>query len=218
MGQRVVLITGATGGLGTAVVDAFRASGDTVVGVSRSSGEFAADLSRPESAEAMARNVVERYGRIDVLVHTTGGFAAGGNVAETGLDVWSRMLEINFNSALHAVRAVLPYMTTARQGRIIAVGSRAGVQLSAGLGAYSVSKAALNALIQTIALEVKDLGITANVVLPSTIDTAANRSWGTPEQAAAWVTPESIAQVILWLASDAAADVNGALVPVYGRA
>jgi NAD(P)-dependent dehydrogenase (short-subunit alcohol dehydrogenase family) len=218
MGQRIVLITGATGGLGTAVVEAFRAAGDQAIGVSRSSGEFAADLTRPDSAETMIRSVVERHGRIDVLVHTTGGFASGGSIPETGLDVWQRMMDMNFHAALYTVRAVLPHMTAAGKGRIVAVGSRAGVQLSAGVGAYSVSKAALHALIQTVALEVKDRGVTANVVLPSTIDTPANRSWGSPEQAALWVTPQSIAQVILWLASDAAADVNGALVPVYGQA
>jgi NAD(P)-dependent dehydrogenase (short-subunit alcohol dehydrogenase family) len=218
MGQRIVVVTGATGGLGTSVVDGFQTAGDRVVPVSRSGGEFRADLSQPEDAAALVAKVMERYGRIDVLVHTAGGFAAGGSVAETGIDLWKRMMDINFHAALNAIRAVLPPMMEAKKGRIIAVGSRAGVQLSAGLGAYSVSKAALNALVQTVALEVKDHGITANVVLPSTIDTPANRSWGSPEQAAQWVTPASIAGTILWLASEASADVSGALIPVYGRA
>ena len=218
MGQRIVVITGATGGLGTSVVEAFRKEGDEVVPVSRSGGEFRADLSRAEDAAALVRAVMGRFGRIDVLVHTTGGFAAGGTVAETGIDVWQRMMDINFHAALNTIRAVLPPMIEANKGRIVAVGSRAGVQLSAGLGAYSVSKAALNALVQTVALEVKDQGITANVVLPSTIDTPANRSWGSSEQAAQWVTPASIAGAIVWLASHAAADVNGALIPVFGRA
>lgn len=215
MGERVVVITGATGSLGTAVVEAFRSQGDQVVGVSRSSGDFKADLSRPDEAEDLVRRVVERHGRIDVLVHTTGGYEAGGTVAETGLDVWHRMMDLNFHAAVHTMRAVLPVLREG--GRIVAVGSRAGVQFSSGLAAYSASKAALNALIQTIALEVKDRGITANAVLPSTIDTSANRSWGTAEQAARWVTPQSLADVILWLASETAADVNGALIPVYGR-
>jgi NAD(P)-dependent dehydrogenase (short-subunit alcohol dehydrogenase family) len=160
--------------------------------------------------------VTERHGRLDVLVHAAGGFASDGDVAATGLDTWRRMMDVNFHAALHAVRAALPHLRSG--GRIIAVGSRAGVQLSAGLGAYGVSKAALHALIQTVALEVVERGITANVVLPSTIDTEANRSWGTAEQRATWVKPSSLADVILWLASPAAADVNGALLPVYGRA
>ena len=216
MGARVVVITGATGGLGSAVTEAFRSAGDEVVGVSRSAGDFKADLTRPDEAGSLVKRVLERHGRIDVLVHTTGGFASGGTVAETGLDIWQRMMDMNFHAALNTIRAAVPAMRAG--GRIIAVGSRAGVQLSAGLGAYSVSKAALNALVQTVALELKDQQITANVVLPSTIDTPANRSWGSAEQAARWVTPQSIAQVILWLASDAAADVNGALIPVYGQA
>jgi NAD(P)-dependent dehydrogenase (short-subunit alcohol dehydrogenase family) len=184
--------------------------------VSRSSGEFAADLLKPEAAADLFRRVTERHGRLDVLVHAAGGFASDGDVAATGLDTWRRMMDVNFHAALHAVRAALPHLRSG--GRIIAVGSRAGVQLSAGLGAYGVSKAALHALIQTVALEVVERGITANVVLPSTIDTEANRSWGTAEQRATWVKPSSLADVILWLASPAAADVNGALLPVYGRA
>ena len=129
MGQRIVVITGATGGLGTSVVEAFRTAGDEVVPVSRSGGEFRADLSQPADAIALVKKVVDRYGHIDVLVHTAGGFAAGGSVAETGLDVWQRMMDINFHAALHAIRAVLPPMMEAKKGRIIAVGSRAGVQL-----------------------------------------------------------------------------------------
>lgn len=216
MSGRIVVVTGGTGGLGTAVVKAFRDAGDETIPVSRSAGEFSADLLQPGAAAELFRRVVERYGRLDVLVHTAGAFAAEGGVAETSLDTWRRMLDTNFQAALHAVHAALPNLTDG--GRIIVVGSRAGVQLSAGLGAYSVSKAALNALVQTVALEVVDRGITANVVLPSTIDTRANREWGSAGQQAKWVKPESIAEVILWLASPAAADVNGALVPVYGRA
>jgi NAD(P)-dependent dehydrogenase (short-subunit alcohol dehydrogenase family) len=216
MSERIVVVTGGTGGLGTAVVRAFEEAGDRVIPVSRSAGEFSADLLQPEAAEDLFRRVVERHGRLDVLVHTAGAFAAGGDVGKTALDTWRRMMDVNFQAALHTIRAALPHLTAG--GRIIAVGSRAGVQLSAGLGAYSVSKAALHALVQTVALEEVNRGITANVVLPSTIDTGANRAWGSAEQQATWVKPESIAKVIFWLASEAAADVNGALVPVYGRA
>ena len=216
MSGRIVVVTGGTGGLGTAVTEAFRRSGDEVIPVSRSSGEFSANLLAPEESARLFGRVVERFGRLDVLVHAAGGFAAGGNVEATSADTWTRMMQLNFEAALFTVRAALPHLRSG--GRIIAVGSRAGVQLAAGLGAYSVSKAALNALIQTVAMEVVERGITANVVLPSTIDTEANRSWGTPEQQARWVTPASIAAVILWLASSAGADVNGALIPVYGRA
>jgi NAD(P)-dependent dehydrogenase (short-subunit alcohol dehydrogenase family) len=218
MSQRIVVVTGATGGLGRAVVRKFQEAGDTVVAVSRSAGEFAADLTVREQAAGVIERVLSRFGRIDVTILAAGGFGSGGTVEETGHEIWDRMLRLNFSSALYVCSSVLPSMKKAARGRIVAVGSRAGVQLAPGLSAYGVSKAALHTLIQTLALEVKDSGVTANAVLPSTIDTEANRSWGTPEQATKWVTPESIADVIWWLASDAAADVNGALVPVYGRA
>src|SRR5687767_4039915 len=127
MGARIVVITGATGGLGSAVTEAFRTNGDEVVGVSRSSGDFQADLTKPDQAAALVKRVMERHGRLDVLVHTTGGFASGGTVDETGLDVWQRMLDMNFHAALNTIRAVVPAMQAG--GRIVAVGSRAGVQL-----------------------------------------------------------------------------------------
>lgn len=218
MSGRCVVITGATGGLGQAIVEAFEQAGDTVAAVARSSPEFAADLTEPEEAADLVSQVMEKHGRIDVLVHAMGGFAADGPVQKTKDDTWRRMMSMNVDAALYICRAVVPLMMEARRGRIVAVGSRAGVQPGPGMAAYSASKAALNALIQSIAAEVAECGITANVVLPSTIDTEANRKWGTPEQISTWVQPKSIADVILWLASDAAGDINGALVPVYGRA
>lgn len=217
MSNRIVAVSGSTGGLGRVVVQLFRDRGDTVAGISRS-GEYPADLSDPAAAVKVVDRIVQDHGRLDVLVMCTGGFAGGQPVAETDDDVWNRMLDVNFRSALYVCRSTIPHMLSAGRGCIVAVGSRTGVQPAANLGAYGVSKAALNALIQSVAAEVAPHGITANVVLPSVIDTAANREWGTPEQAANWVTPQSIAEVIWWLASDAAKDVNGALVPVYGRA
>lgn len=217
MSHRIVVITGATGGLGQAVVDAFGNAGDTVVAVSRSASEFSADLTDPIQAEDTLRRILDRHQRIDVLVHVLGGFSSGGDVSTTSLATWERMMNVNFHAALYVFRSVLPPMLEAKRGRLIAVGARTGVQPTAGLGAYGVSKAALNALVQTIALEVKDSGVTANVVLPGTIKTETNVASARPEEAAAWVEPASIAEVILWLASDAAADVNGALLPVYGR-
>jgi NAD(P)-dependent dehydrogenase (short-subunit alcohol dehydrogenase family) len=126
------------------------------------------------------------------------------------------MMQMNLNAAFYVFRAAIPHMRSG--GRIVAVGSRAGVQPSPGLSAYAVSKAGLNALVLTMAEELKEKGITANVVLPSTIDTPANRSWGSAEQTQKWVTPEAIAQHVLWLSSPGAGDISGALLPVYGRA
>jgi NAD(P)-dependent dehydrogenase (short-subunit alcohol dehydrogenase family) len=128
------------------------------------------------------------------------------------------MLGLNLRSAYMIFRAVLPGMLKAGKGRIVAVGARAAIEPIANFAAYSVSKAALVALVKTVALEVKDSGITANAVLPSVIDTPANRAAMPAADASKWVTPESIASLLVWLASDVARDVNGAAIPIYGQA
>jgi NAD(P)-dependent dehydrogenase (short-subunit alcohol dehydrogenase family) len=121
-------------------------------------------------------------------------------------------------AAFLTVRAALPKMLENGYGRIVAVGSRAGLDVSPGSSAYAVSKAGLNALIRTVAEENKERGVTANVVLPSIIDTPVNRSAMPEADFSRWVTPQSLAQPIVWLASEQAADVTGVLLPVYGRA
>ncbi|MFB3776430.1 MAG: SDR family oxidoreductase [Bryobacteraceae bacterium] len=226
--EQVALITGVTGGLGTAVAKAFLDAGATVVGVSpRIAPEpgggsrflpLAADVSTPEGAAQAVRGALDRAGRVDSLIHLVGGFAGGEHVAGTSDETWRRMLSLNLDTAFYMARAVLPHMLEARRGRIVAVGSRTGVEPAPGLSAYGVSKAALIALVRTIAAEVRDSGVTANVILPSVIDTPANRAASPGADASKWVQPESIAALLVWLASDAAADVNGAVIPIYGRA
>lgn len=217
MENRIVVVTGAAGGLGPDVVHAFQTQGSDVIGVARSSGDFRADLTDAQQATGLVQSIVAEKGRIDVLVHVVGGFAPG-SVAATDDATWNRMISTNLTSAFFVIRAVLPHMLEASRGRIIAVGSQAGAHPIKDAAAYSVSKAGLHALIQAAAADTRGTGITVNAVLPSTIDTPANRTWGSPEQRTHWVTPASIAGVIVWLASDAASDVNGALVPVYGGA
>jgi NAD(P)-dependent dehydrogenase (short-subunit alcohol dehydrogenase family) len=212
--------------LGTAVVDAFLNAGDHVIGISRSPGSraadryvhVAADLSSSAAVDQAFTDTIGRFGKIDVVAHTMGGYAGGPQTWETTDEAWAKMMAMNLTSGFLVLRAALRNMVAARRGRIIAISSRASVQTAIGLSAYSASKAALNSLVQTAALEVKDLDITVNALLPSTIDTAANRSWGSAEAQAKWVTPDSIAKQVLWLASDDAADISGALIPIYGRA
>ncbi len=199
----IVLLTGATGNLGPAVRKAFENGGHTVVSVSRE-GPYAADLTRPGEADRIVEQVLREHGRLDVLAHALGGFSAG-TVAETSSETWDHMIGLNLNAAFYAMHAVLRPMLAQGKGRIVAVGSRAGVQPGPGIAAYNVSKAGLNALVQSLALELKGTNVTANAVLPSVID----RSKG--------VSPEAIAECMIWLASDAAADVNGALIPLYGN-
>lgn len=220
------MVTGASGGLGTAVVETFLTAGATVAGVARSvsprddSDRFvavSADLTNAEGAQAAVKETLQKAGGLDVLVHVMGGFAGGQPVQETDDATWERMMSLNLRAAFLAVRAVLPHMLESRYGRIVAVGSRVGVDPTAGLSAYGVSKAGLNSLIQTVALETRDHGITANVVMPSTIDTAANRKAMPNADFSTWVAPGKIAQQILWLCSEAASETSGALIPIYGR-
>lgn len=223
---RCVLITGATGGLGKAVVRAFLQEGALVAGTARRwSGEDAvdgllqvqADLTTPEGAEAAVRAVIEARRRLDAVVHLVGGFAMDGPLESTKVETWDRMMGINARSAFLVFRAALAASQSGALRRLIAVGSRAGEQASPGAIAYAVSKAALHALVVNLAAEVADRGITVNAVLPGVIDTAANRTAMPGADFSKWVTPESIAETLVWLASDAASDTSGALIPVYGR-
>jgi NAD(P)-dependent dehydrogenase (short-subunit alcohol dehydrogenase family) len=217
MSNRVVLVTGATGGLGPAVVERFRTGGDTVVTVARKGAEITADLTHPEAAGDVIQQVSSRHGPPDVLVHLIGGFTVDGDITQTRDETWEQMIRVNLMSSVYLLRASVPAMRSRGTGRIIAIGSKNGVEPAAGVGAYAASKAALHALVQSAAEDLKGSGVTVNAVLPAIIRTAANASWATPEQAAKFVEPAAIAEAIFFLASDAAGEITGALVPVYGR-
>jgi NAD(P)-dependent dehydrogenase (short-subunit alcohol dehydrogenase family) len=176
-----------------------------------------AEISTREGAEVLVDQVVARCGRIDVLAHTVGGFAGGQSIAETDDATFQRMFDLNLNSAFYLLRAALPAMRKTSNGRIIAIGSRAAIDPGPGVGAYSASKAALVSLIRTVAAENKDVGITANVILPGTMDTPANRKAIPNADVSKWVQPANVASLVVWLASDAGRDVNGAAIPVYGK-
>lgn len=226
--NKVALITGAKGGLGTCVTQAFLTTGATVIGSSRSiqAADFphpqftpiAAELSTVDAARSLADAVVSQFGRIDVLVHVVGGFAGGKPIAETDDAALEHMLDLNLRSAFNISRAVIPHMRKRGGGRVVGVASRAAIEPQALVGAYSASKAAMVSLMRTLALENQDLGITVNVVLPGTMDTAQNRAGDPKADFSKWIPPGKVASTILWLASDAASHVNGAAVPVYGRA
>jgi len=224
--NKVVIITGAKGGLGTFVTNSFLEAGARVVGVSRSiaRADFPrenflaspAELSSGENARKLADGVAAQWGRIDGLVHLIGGFAGGQSVAETDDATLDRMLELNLRSAFHIIRAVLPQMRAQGMGRIIAIGSKAAVEPAAMSGAYAASKAALVSLVRTVARENSDRRIAANVVLPGTLDTTANRASDPAADFSKWVHPCQLSKLLLYLASDAAAPISGAVIPVYG--
>ena len=201
MKGKVVLVTGANGGLGTHVTQAFLDAGATVVGValkiqqsdfnSPAFTALSAEISSAAGAKSMVDRVVARFGRVDILAHTVGGFAGGQSIAETDDATFQRMFDLNLNSTFYLLRAVLPVMRKTGNGRIITIGSRAALEPGAGVGAYSASKAAMVSLIRTVALENKDVGITSNVILPGTIDTPANRSAMPSTDVSKWVQPAS---------------------------
>jgi NAD(P)-dependent dehydrogenase (short-subunit alcohol dehydrogenase family) len=222
-----VLITGAKGGLGTHVTQAFLDSGARVGGISRSikqgdfpKGDFVAmpaELTDSASAAALAQTVRERLGKVDVLVHLMGGFAGGKTVPQTDDQTFDQMFDLNLRSAFYTFRSIIPLMRDAGRGRIVAMGSRAAEAAAPGLAAYAAFKTALISLVKTVASENSDRGITANIILPGTIDTPANRSNEPNADFSRWIQPRNITGLILWLASDAASQVSGTVIPVYGR-
>jgi NAD(P)-dependent dehydrogenase (short-subunit alcohol dehydrogenase family) len=226
MKGKVVLVTGATGGLGVPVTKAFLDAGATVVGTARkiNPADFPgldfnaipADVSSPDGARNLVDQVVNRFEKLDVLAHTVGGFTGGQAIPETEEAAFQQMLRMNLHATFYLMQAAIPVMRKAQCGRIIAIGSRAAVEPGPRVAAYSASKAAMVSLIRTVALENQDRGITANVILPGTMDTLGNRAAMPNADFSKWVRPATVASLMVWLARDAGQDVNGAVIPVYG--
>lgn len=222
----VALVTGAQGALGSAVTGVFRGAGFRVGAVARKWREPAfepdyltieADVTTRVGAELSAQRAAAAFGQIDALIHLVGGFEGGRNLEDTPDDVWSRMLTMNLHSSVMMMKAAIPLLRVRGSGRIVVIGSKAAVDPTAGLSAYVASKAALLGVVKVAAAELKSAGITVNAVVPSTIDTAANREAMGDSTASQWVQPASLASLLLWLCSDAGRDVTGAWIPVYGR-
>ena len=225
MDGKVVVVTGASGALGKVVAEAALAQGAKVAGVDHAPSQIPATANRIEfggvdlSDAAQAKKAVdaaaEHFGRLDALVNIAGGFAFE-TVAEGDPRTWQRMYALNVTTALNASRAAIPHLAASGAGRIVNVGAMGARQAGPGMGAYAASKAGVHRLTEALAAEWKGK-ITVNAVLPSIIDTAANRASMPKSDFAKWVTPEELANVILFLASDAASAVTGALLPVSGR-
>ena len=223
---RPVLVVGSTGAVGGAVTQALLDAGATVVGLSQRIQQSAfdspnftalpADISTPAGVKSALDSLVSRFDRLDILAHTVGGFAGGQSIAATDDATFQRMFALNLYSTFYLLRAAVPIMRQVGNGRIVAIGSRAALETGTGVGAYSASKAAMVSLIRTVAQENKDAGITANAILPGTMDTPANRKSMPDADPSKWVRPAAIASLIVWLAGDAGKDVNGAAIPVYG--
>ena len=231
--SQIVCVTGAAGNLGQAVARAFQSTGAHLVLVDRKPDRLPAlfpdlaaspdhmlatsiDLGNERDVTSLVEQIVERFGRIDVLVNTVGGYRAGTMVHETSLADWDFMLELNTRTAFIVSRAVVPAMLDQGAGRIVHIASRAGLNGGSRAAAYSASKSALLLLTESLSAELKRKGIRVNCVLPGTIDTPQNRETMPNGKFDRWVTPEAIADVILFLTSDAARGIHGAAIPVYG--
>jgi len=226
MKDKVVFITGANGGLGTSVTRAFLQQGARVIGGSLriTAADFpqpnfeamAIDFNKLDEIKRGVAKIVERYGRLDVLVHLLGGFAAGPSVAETTDAMWEQMQNINLTSAFHVFRETIPHLRKSKSGRLIAIGSLTAAQPHANLGAYVTFKAALAMLVQTVALENADAGMTANVVLPGTMDTPANRKAMPDADFSKWLKTDDVAELVLSLAEEQARHLMGLAIPIEG--
>src|SRR5437867_334830 len=230
----VILITGAVGNLGLAAARAFHAAGARTVLVDRSQERLGerfpeladssqhllaggVDLSDAASLDRLVADTLARFGRIDALVHTVGAWRGGKPVHETDLADWDFLLNVNLRTTLLCCRAVIPQMLKQGRGKIVNVASRDGIAGSAGYAAYSASKSAVIRLTEALADEVKASNINVNCILPSTIDTPQNRAAQPTADFTKWVEPSAIADVTLYLASDASRAIHGAALPVFGK-
>ena len=225
MNGKVIVVTGALGALGKVVAASALKRGARVAGVDHAASHVAptpnrielgsVDLTDAAQASSAIDAAASHFGKLDALINIAGGFAFE-TVAEGEDKTWQRMYALNVATALNASRAALPHLASSGTGRIVNIGAMGALQAGAGMGAYAASKAGVHRLTEALAAELKGK-ITVNAVLPSTIDTSANRASMPKADFAKWVTPQELAEVILFLASDAASAVTGALIPVAGR-
>ena len=222
--DRTVAITGAHGNLGRAVAAAFAERGASLVLLDRRKpaapqGEhlaLEADLLDAASVQAAADRAIGRFGRIDVLCNIAGAFRMGAPVHETSAQDWDFLLDVNARTLLNTAKAVVPHMLAAGGGKIVNVGAYAAQKGVARMGAYVAAKSAVIRLTETMAAELRSRDINVNCVLPTIIDTPENRSAMPDADPRRWVAPQDLAQVIVFLASDAARAIHGAALPVTG--
>jgi NAD(P)-dependent dehydrogenase (short-subunit alcohol dehydrogenase family) len=232
--KQVGIITGAVGNLGTATARRFQQAGAKTVLVDRSRDRVkeafkeiadspdhllagGVDLSDPASLGKLMEQTLARFGRVDALVNTVGGYRGGKPVQEADIADWDFLFNINVRTTLLCCRAVIPQMLKQGGGKIINVASRDGLNGSAGYAAYSASKSAVLRLTESLSNELKGSNINVNCIMPGTIDTPQNRAAVPTGDFTKWVQPAAIADVIAFLASDASRAVTGAAVPVYGK-
>ncbi|MBB4257012.1 NAD(P)-dependent dehydrogenase (short-subunit alcohol dehydrogenase family) [Bradyrhizobium sp. CIR3A] len=225
MQDRILIVTGALGALGKVVAEIARSRGARVAGIDHAPSQIPAtpesieiggvDLSDAAQAKTAVDAAAKHFGRLDALINIAGGFAFE-TVGDGDVKTWQRMYALNVLTALNTSRAALPHLAASRAGRIVNIGAMGALQAGSGMGPYAASKAGVHRLTESLASEWKGK-VTVNAVLPSIIDTAANRADMPKADFSKWVTPRELAEVILFLAGDAASGITGALIPVGGR-
>ena len=230
---QVAMITGASGNLGAATTQAFRAAGAKLVLVDRHEEVLealfpdlvgdadcfmsgCADLTNPDNVSPVVQAAFEYFGRIDILANTVGGYRAGPPIHETSVNTWDFMINLNARSVFITTQCVVPFMFRQGRGKIIHLAARPGLLGRANMSAYSASKGAVIRLTESASAEAKEQGVNINCIVPGTLDTTANREAMPDADFGTWVKPPSLANVILFLSSDAARDIHGATIPVYG--
>lgn len=225
MSDRVIVVTGGHGALGSAVVQAGLDAGLKVAVIDHAKGQTApdgvlelagVDLTDPASTDTAMKAAADHFGRIDALLNIAGGFIW--QTAERGDRAnWGKLYALNVTTTLNASLAALPWLRKSADGRIVNVGANGALKAGAGMGAYAASKSGVHRLTESLAEELKDSTVTVNAVLPSILDTPQNRADMPDADPKAWVQPADLASVMLFLASPASRAVTGALIPVTGR-
>jgi NAD(P)-dependent dehydrogenase (short-subunit alcohol dehydrogenase family) len=221
------VLTGVTGGWGRAVLDRFLERGWNVAAAHRGDAPrdlpgqvlaVEADLTDPDSADAVVAAALERFGGVDALANVAGGFAMGGTIDEAPVEMWRSQMAVNLDTAYHMTRAALRPMRAAGRGAIVYIGSAAAERPFPGAAGYIASKTALVGLMRAVDAEVRTHGIRANTVVVKIVDTPRNRADNPDADFSRWTTGADLAAVIEWLCSDDSAPLSGGLIPAYGRA
>ena len=233
----MALVTGATGALGKIVTHKLLENGARVVATYRTESrrndleqfvgalksnlaEIRADVTDERSVQELVKTIIDKFGRIDFLLNIVGAYGGGTDIADTDLSQWDLLMNVNLKSAFLCAKAVLPHMVKQDYGRIVNVSSRTAAEKSRRVksGAYAISKVGVIVLTEILADEMKNYDINVNCVMPSTIDTPNNRRNFPKADFSKWVDPNEIAEVMLFLLSDASKVTSGACIPVYGKA
>ncbi|MCK1425215.1 SDR family oxidoreductase [Bradyrhizobium sp. 180] len=225
MQGKVLIVTGARGVLGKVVAEIAQSRGARTARIDHAASQGSAtpesieiggvDLSDATQAKTAIEAAAKHFGKLDALINIAGGFAFE-TVGDGDVATWQRMHALNVLTALNTSRAALPHLAASKAGRIVNIGAMGALQAGSGMGPYAASKAGVHRLTEALANELKGK-VTVNAVLPSIIDTKSNRADMPKADFSKWVTPQELAEVILFLASDAASGVTGALIPVGGR-